>query len=293
LRYINPRPCKENISTLYADEYYNPEIDPESLLRESETINQRKLDCFTGLTAGSGRILDVGCQKGEFLAFMEQQGWVVQGVELNESAPNMFNLPVHCGTLENASLPENYFDVITYWAVIEHIPDISAEIERATNLLKPGGLLVLLTTNYNSLATGMLKLDDIPRHLVLFDKRTLCRLVENHGMRVERLFTSDSIFKASANCLLRYGLARWVSRDLDSFYRNYFKVMYEPKRALAGRLSRLRQLGFFKSSLLLADRALGMVLDRISLILDMYGVVTVVARKQQAHHSLSLAIKDR
>lgn len=280
MRFINPRPAFKYIPDLYTDEYYNREADPEALLAEKRGINVKKYSCFANLVSGPGRILDVGCQKGEFLAFMQSRGWDVQGVEFSDRAPNLYDLPVHYGGLDSADFPANHFDVITYWAVLEHIPEISLEVERAVRVLKSGGLLVLLTTNFNSLAARVLKLDDIPRHLVLFHKNTLEKLVSNNECATERIFTSDAIFRMSANCLLRYSSARWLGGDPEKFYRDLFRVLYEPSRDTAGRYERLRKLGLLRSSLLLADRALGYLIDKVSLLLDCYGIAVIVARKR-------------
>lgn len=280
LRYINPRPAAKYIPDLYPDEYYNPDASPAALLEEKKFINEQKYRCFSTLTEENGRILDVGCQKGEFLAYMKQEEWEVRGVEFNNRAPNLYDLPIHYGSMETAELPEEYFDVITYWAVLEHIPEVSLELERAVRVLRPGGLLVLLTTNFNSLAARFLKLDDIPRHLVLFDKSTLKKLVSKHGCKTEKIFTSDKIFRMSANCVLRYSIARWIKHDTESFYRELFRVMYEPARNTAGRLERFRALGPVRVSLLLADRIMGYVLDKLSLMLDCYGIAVIVARKK-------------
>jgi len=278
LRFVNPRPRDEDIQKLYTDDYFVPKIDSKRLLTSQEHINRAKAACFDGLSR-TGRILDVGCQKGEFLEFLKRKGWETYGVDLNSRAPNLFGLPIYYGSLKQAGYPGNFFNVITFWAVLEHIPDITTQIEEAYRILKPGGCLILLTTNYYSIATGLLKFDDIPRHLILFTKKTLNILLSKQGFTVEKAYCSDSISKASSYGLLQYLMARLTFRDTESFYHEYFRTQFEPKRTTRSRLQQIRRIGWPKTILVAMDRLLGVVLDRISILLNLYGIIIVKARK--------------
>ncbi|HUU29753.1 MAG TPA: class I SAM-dependent methyltransferase [archaeon] len=278
LRFVNPRPSNEDIPKLYPDEYFEPQIDGSQLLLSQERINRAKAACFDGLSR-TGKILDVGCQKGEFLEFLRRREWETHGVDLNSRAPNLFDLPIHYGSLRQADYPENYFDVITFWSVLEHIPDISEQIEESHRILKPGGTLILLTTNYHSIATGLLKFDDIPRHLILFTRKTLNLLLSKHGFTVKKAYGSDTISKASSYGLLQYLVARFIFFDIESFYREHFRTQYEPRRTLRSRFERITRMGLPKTMLVATDRLLCMFLDQLSILLDLYGIVIVRAQK--------------
>src|SRR6266516_6046711 len=73
-----------------------------------------------------GRLLDVGCGSGEFLARMRDHGWKVVGVEPDEAAARVardsFGLEAHCGTLDDVDLPESSFGAVTMSHVLEHAP---------------------------------------------------------------------------------------------------------------------------------------------------------------------------
>jgi len=145
-----------------------------------------------------GKLLDVGCGDGRFLAKMRDLGWEVTGVEPDglavEVARERFGLDVHRGTLEDIRFPERTFDVVTMNHVIEHVPDPVGTLEECLRVLKPGGRLVVTTPNVESLGHRLFGKRwfhlDPPRHLYLFSARSLLMCAERAGLRVTGFWTS-------------------------------------------------------------------------------------------------------
>jgi len=249
------------------------------LLRLRESINREKA-AVVERHCPRGRLLDVGCQRGDFLEHMRQRAWGVQGVELSDAVPTLPGLDIRRGSLSAASFPANSFDVVTLWSVIEHLPDPGEHLREVSRVLRPGGTLVLLTTNYESIPSGLLKLEDVPRHLVLFTRRTLRLMLARHGFLLKRLACSDRISRNSAYGLLQYLLARARGRKaLETFYRMHFATNFAPPRGASERLERLRQMGLAKGLLVASDRALAILLDSVALVLGAYGAILAIARK--------------
>lgn len=98
-----------------------------------------------------GRLLDVGCGYGLFLEEARRRGWEVAGIELsypeNHYANDVFHLNVRDTPLEAARLPENSFDVVTLWEVVELLAEPWRVIREAFRILKPGGWLWLRSNN--------------------------------------------------------------------------------------------------------------------------------------------------
>lgn len=137
-----------------------------------------------------GRLLDVGCGAGGYLAVMRALGWDVTGVE-----PDATSRAVAQGeglrvvpSLAEAGFEPGSFDVIALNHVIEHLVDPVAELRSLRTLLAPDGLLGLATPNWASLGRRLFGRSwyalEAPRHLVLFDPRTLRATVEAAGFRV-------------------------------------------------------------------------------------------------------------
>lgn len=137
-----------------------------------------------------GRLLDIGCGNGYYLAVMKELGWEVAGIEIDpkaaEVAKSRFDILVHQGNLENAPFDDRSFDVITMSHVIEHIPDPIRFIINAAKLLKPSGQMVIITPNVQSLGHKVFSQKwyplDPPRHLLIFTPETLKQCLVKSGL---------------------------------------------------------------------------------------------------------------
>lgn len=168
---------------------------PDWLARILGAFLHRQSIPFTG----SGRLLDVGCGGGKYLRSMRTLGWKPEGVEFNRSAVEtcrVAGLKVFQGELAEAGFPDARFDVVTARHVIEHLPAPAAFIGEIHRILKPGGLMVLMTPNSRALGRGWFGVhwfaNDIPRHLVLFSPENLARLAERTGFEQVVLRTSST-----------------------------------------------------------------------------------------------------
>lgn len=146
----------------------------------------------------AGRLLDVGCGSGVFAARMRSLGWDVTCVEPDPAAAavahDTFAVPVHCGTLETAELPDASFDAIALGHVIEHVPDPIATLMECRRLLEPGGVLVAVTPNIRSLGRRVFGRHwmhwDVPRHRYLFSPKSLADAAGRAGLRTVQARTS-------------------------------------------------------------------------------------------------------
>ena len=136
------------------------------------------------------RVLDVGCARGDFLDQMRRRGWIVAGVEptdwlADEAAAR--GLPIWPTTLADAGIPSEAFDVVTMWDVLEHLPDPLAGLARAGKALRPGGRILVNTPIEDGweprLAGSAWSGWDPPRHMTVFSRTTLLRVVEAAGFR--------------------------------------------------------------------------------------------------------------
>ncbi len=197
LIYLNPRPDRAEMGSYYPAEYgaYRKAVEDERL-RIMRWVRRRKLDHlrrvierYSGLR--KGRVLDVGCATGLFLHEMALAGWQATGVEPSPFAARYarerFGLDVHEGLLEGVDLPSGFFDVVTYWDVLEHTFAPRAELTRINRLLRRGGLLAVNVPNWRSpdrWIFGPYWIGfDPPRHLYVFTRATLTRLLEETGFR--------------------------------------------------------------------------------------------------------------
>jgi SAM-dependent methyltransferase len=105
--------------------------------------------------SGTGRILDVGCALGTFLAIARARGFDPHGVEISQFASSFARerrgLDVFTGDLEHFSAADASFDVVTFWDAIEHVTHPLENLKTARRLLRSGGLLLVTTDNFDAL----------------------------------------------------------------------------------------------------------------------------------------------
>ncbi len=189
---MEPMPTREELPALYPAEYHsfstarNPVAD--LLLRRYQ--RRQAARCRRYLPP-AGRFLEIGCANGDVLAELRDEFPVVRGIELSEEAATAARargLDVFCGTLEEYETDER-FDLVFMSHVIEHVLDPVATVRRISELLAPGGVLYLETPNVGALDARLWKsgwgLIHFPRHLYLFDRSTIVRLLEVGGLHPE------------------------------------------------------------------------------------------------------------
>ena len=140
-----------------------------------------------------GRVLDVGCGSGAFLELLRSLGWIVAGVEpdppAREAAASR-GIQVAATLEEIADRPG--FDFVTMSHVLEHVPDPIAFLTSASELLKEGGRLLVVTPNAASLGSRRFGADwfalEVPRHLAVYSpagaRAILGRIALLHDPRV-------------------------------------------------------------------------------------------------------------
>jgi SAM-dependent methyltransferase len=151
-------------------------------------------------SAPEGRLLDVGCGLGFFVRKAKQRlpGWEVGGVEISEHAVRYaseeLGIPdLRSGLLEDAGFPDDHFDLVTLWDVLEHLRDPEPLLTEALRILKPGGICFMHTPNVQlqvpkaklkRLLKGMdpeVHYLEAKDHLHLYSPTTARRLLERVG----------------------------------------------------------------------------------------------------------------
>jgi 2-polyprenyl-3-methyl-5-hydroxy-6-metoxy-1,4-benzoquinol methylase len=144
-----------------------------------------------------GRLLDVGAGSGWLVEHMRSLGWAAEGVDFDPRAVERARsrgLNVALGGLREQRFGDESYDAVTMSHSIEHVHDPVAWLAEVRRVLKPGGRLALATPNTRSLlhrrfGEHWFALDP-PRHLHLFNRVALDRVLRRAGFERFRLFTS-------------------------------------------------------------------------------------------------------
>ncbi|MDE3111882.1 MAG: methyltransferase domain-containing protein [Chloroflexota bacterium] len=151
-----------------------------------------------------GRLLDVGCALGDFLALARGEGWQVEGAEISMFAANEARkkgLRVFCGALEDLRAPSGRYDAITLYDVIEHLSDPIATLKEIRRLLVPGGVVHIVTPNVGGLQARLLGASwyhyKPGEHLFYFSPTTLRRATRDAGLAWDGWARSGSYVTAT------------------------------------------------------------------------------------------------
>jgi 2-polyprenyl-3-methyl-5-hydroxy-6-metoxy-1,4-benzoquinol methylase len=185
LQYLNPR-----LRTDVVIEGYSAGSDETFVSQATgrERTFAKSLKHIERLRPQKGRLLDVGTAGGSFLAVAKRAGWEVAGCEPNrwlcDWANQHYGLKVIPGTIFDMQLPDNSFDVVTLWDVLEHTSDPTAVLQECNRVLKPNGLLLVNYPDIQSLASRLMGrrwVFLLSVHLYYFTGNTISAILEKVG----------------------------------------------------------------------------------------------------------------
>jgi SAM-dependent methyltransferase len=142
-------------------------------------------------------MLDIGAGRGWFLKEAAMAGWETWALEINTQAiDHLASIDLNqiiTEPAENFKAPANSFDVVRIWDVIEHLESPRKAATNIFTVLRPGGLLLLSTTNFHSLS----RIINGPQwiylngadHINLFTPETIQNFLESVGFCEIRIST--------------------------------------------------------------------------------------------------------
>lgn len=199
--YLNPRPTLAAINRIYPPEYssFSGKFarDNSVIAWIKERVILRRFGTLGRLLPPRFCLMDIGCGDGRFLLSLRRLfpdselyalDWKYSPSVLEEL--RRANIHAITGTVETAPLPPGKFDAIVMNQLIEHVWDPRVVIDRCRAALKVGGRLAMETPNPEGYDRRLFKAGAWgsyywPRHLNLFSRAHLSRLVEEAGMSVE------------------------------------------------------------------------------------------------------------
>lgn len=203
LMRTNPRPTPETIGFYYPDDYgpyLGTQVDQAKTVSRIKTLLKPLVKRVFNFNIkrlpplAPGRMLEVGCASGSFMHEMANQGWRVQGIEFSAKAAQaaaQLGHRVHVGPLETAPSPDESFDLIVGWMVLEHLHDPIGGLQKLREWAKPGAWLVLSVPNAKSLEFCLFKEKwyalQVPTHLYHFTPETMKWILQASGWALKRV----------------------------------------------------------------------------------------------------------
>jgi len=154
------------------------------------------LDLIRKLYFPGAKLLDVGCGAGFFLKAAIKEGWQGEGVEISNLAANyaenIVKIPIHRGSLESLSIPDESYDLITMLDLLEHLLNPLGTLQTAYRLLKKGGYIFACTPEFHSLSRLYLGKSwavlSPAEHLFYFTSRSLSYLFKSACFKIKGIY---------------------------------------------------------------------------------------------------------
>lgn len=145
----------------------------------------------------SGRFLDYGCGKGDFLNRINKFCESCYGVDISEIAIEsaLRSYPgIEFRVLEEQNrLPysDNYFDTVCAIDVLEHVLDVEGVLEEINRVLKPKGYLLITTSQITRIKILLIALKSLDSyfyptspHIRYFTRKNLADILSRKGFEV-------------------------------------------------------------------------------------------------------------
>jgi SAM-dependent methyltransferase len=186
--FANPCPSPDFIFSLYG-QVCDPEYEEEAAGRSRNFL--RILDVLEKMIPERGALFDVGAATGILLDLARSRGWQPDGIEPSSWAVKMaaekYGLALREGPFEAARLKENAYAAVMMIDFIEHTPSPHQAVVRAYRILRPAGVLVLVTPDIHSLAAkiaGRRWWHFRPAHLAFFSRDSLQAMLGRAGFTI-------------------------------------------------------------------------------------------------------------
>jgi SAM-dependent methyltransferase len=239
LMRLNPQPSDEELAEIESNRFAFR--DRRAAATHGSELKSRTADyCLDMLQAYaggplSGRLLEVGCGHGDFLARAASRGLTVTGIEYSPHSVEIAACKlggrgkVIRGEIEQAAA-EQPFDFIVFSDVLEHVRDPHAFLRVVYALLRTNGIAVAIVPSLDSASARLMKskwVEFKPEHLWYFSTSTLSRLLHCESFGALRFESAKKVlsFDYVAEHFDRYPLEPFSSairlfrRTLPRFLR--------------------------------------------------------------------------
>ena len=242
--WTTPRARKQDLDSLYEPNYYDSfvsKLEKSSPSTFGRLIDRKKrqqllhsfarrLDILTkAVPTPDAKLLEIGCENGDFLLYLRDHGWQATGIDISRHAVTLATkqgLQVFQGELNELHLESNEFDAIIMYHVLEHVYSPRTFLREIHRILKPKGILIIEVPNIDSHSAKFFGPRwmplSLPLHVSHFSPRTLTSMLTQHHFAVKTMIHSSpdasNIWKLGFKAIIRMLLRRELE---PSVFRGY------------------------------------------------------------------------
>jgi 2-polyprenyl-3-methyl-5-hydroxy-6-metoxy-1,4-benzoquinol methylase len=237
-QFIYPLPDDDELNEAYSDPLYHKETRYETNQLNSayQRLWEKRLKRINYIGYQKGFLLDIGCATGNFLKIAENLGWDITGIEKSTNAAKIAKERLGNNNIKlNDLLTTNFdhqFNVVTAWALIEHVLNPLAYFEKMNELLIEEGLLVISTPNTSSIGKYIQKKKwryyIPPHHLFYFNTNNIKKILFESGFKItmiKTIFSYRNLFEEESGLNLLY--------QKNKLFRILIKIVFFPLKMIS------------------------------------------------------------
>jgi len=189
-----PQPALDTLAKYYeSDDYISHSNSKNTVFQKVYSIVRnftvkKKVKLIEFYSLEKGFVLDIGAGTGDFLATAKNNEWKTYGIEPNDKAKGIAKGKGLCIAEDTKGFDDNFFDIITMWHVLEHVPNLDEQISELKRIIKPNGTILIAVPNFKSFDAKYYgkfwAAFDVPRHLWHFSKNAIQELFSKHQLKV-------------------------------------------------------------------------------------------------------------
>ena len=214
---LDPLPKEDEVAAFYPESYNFKKENANSVWSAStkfiewklfyeRTYARSYLICKQSLNKKVFSIFDVGCGSALRLKFMRDKGCSVAGNETSEAcvsyASSQLGIEILLGSITEIDTKEQRFDLVSMFALLEHIPEPEKVITRVRAMLKDDGMLVVQvpvtdSLHYKLFGKRSAMILDVPRHINIPSQKGVELLMKRHNFELVRKFNISAAESAA------------------------------------------------------------------------------------------------
>lgn len=199
LMRTNPRPTPATIGVYYPSDY-GPYQAVEPVMPSGRSKAKQRIRDLLGMDTRQtppitpGRLLEIGCSNGAYMAQMRQAGWTAEGIEFSDAVAEQARsrgFHVQTSTLEAAAPPPEPVDVVAAWMVLEHLHEPVETLRRVRGWVRPNGYLIASVPDAGSIERWLFGdrwyALQLPTHLFHYTPQSIEAMLQAAGWQLTRL----------------------------------------------------------------------------------------------------------